>query len=208
MAKSQGNVFKRAKSERRKHPRKFKTWAEYVAYAAKKVKAPTRKKRKVTGKKKTARKKVTRKKSARKRAPKKKTTVVVKSVTRTVGSKKRRRVKRSPAKKQSRRRSVSGKGHNGLLIAAAVAVGGYFLIKSMSKPATTTPYTGQYGTLNTTVNPTRNTQSQDIINYAVAAGLAADTIANLIDRFNNSSDDEIKQVYDYVNTTGDIQYYA
>lgn len=210
MAKAQGNVFKRAKSERKKHPRKFKTWAEYVVFAAKKVKAPARKKRKVTGKNKTARKKVSRKKPAKRkaRAPKRKTTVAtVKSVTRTVGSKKRRRAK--PRAPKSRRRSVSGKGHSGLLIGLAVAAGAYFLLSGMGKTsAPTTPYAGQYGTLNNTVNPVRNTQSQDIINYAIAAGLAADTIADLIDRFNSSSDDEIKQVYDYVNTTGDIQYYA
>ncbi len=208
MAKSQGNIFKRAKSERKKHPRKFKTWAEYVAFAAKKVKAPRKKARRVSGAKKTVRKKTARKRAVRrKKAPKKKTTtVVVKSVTRSIGRKRRPRPK---AKKQTRRRSINGKGGNGLLIGLAVAVGGYFLLSSMSKPAApTTPYYGQYGQLNNTVNPTRNTQSQDLINYAVAAGLAADAIANLVSKFNNSSDDEIKQVYDYVNTTGDITYYA
>ncbi len=209
-------IVKEAKRLRNKSPKRNWQWKDYVAQASAtykrshKAKPATagKKKRKVAGKKKAVKKKTAVK---RNRAPKRKTSVkLVKSITRTVGSKKRRRAKPRPKTKgRSRRRAVSGKGGSGLLLGLAVAVGGYFLLSNMNKmPTTTTPYTGQYGQLQQSVNPTRNSQSQDLINYAIAAGLAADAIADMIERFNDSSDDQIKNVYDYVNTTGDIQAYA
>ena len=113
-------------------------------------------------------------------------------------------------KVKSHTRRVSGKSGSGLLIGLAIGVGGYLLLSSMNKTptTTTTPYYGQYGQLQPTTNPTRNTQSQDLINYAIAAGLAAEAISSLVGLFNNSSDDDIKNVYDYVNTTGDITVYV
>lgn len=136
------------------------------------------------------------------------------SVERVMTGKRRRRRKRTVARRRvvmagsrPRRRSVGGDGSsNKLLIGLGLgALAVYFL----TKKSTTTPV--QYQNLpavTQTSNATRNSQSQDIVNYAMAAGLAATAIAKLIDSLNSSSDDEISNVYDYVNTTGNIEYYA
>jgi hypothetical protein len=197
---------------RKRSVRKKRTRTSKAKKRTTRKRPATRRRKKVTGKKKIVRKKVAHKKSKprkRKKASPRKVLKQVErvSVERTVAGKRRRARKRSApkAKKRYRRRAVSGIGGKGLLVGLAVGVGAYLLLTNMSKTSTTTtPYYGQYGTLNQTANVTRNTQSQDILNYAIAAGLAADLIGKLIDRMNSSSDEDLKNTYDYVNTTGDI----
>ncbi len=121
----------------------------------------------------------------------------------------RRKRRRSTPRKRSvrmagtrRRRSVGKSGGNGMLIALAIGAGALYL---MSRNSTPTYPSGNYATLpplTQTSNYTRNTQSQDIVNYALAAGLAIDAITKLIDKLNTSSDQEVQNTYDVVNTSG------
>lgn len=127
--------------------------------------------------------------------------------TRKRRSRKRRVVMAGP---RPRRRSMGGNGMGNKMIIGlglgALAV--YLLTKKSTVPTTQYPTTYQLPPVTQTSNYTRNTQSQDIVNYAIAAGLAVDAITNLINSLNSSSDQEIQNVYDYVNTTGNIEYYA
>jgi len=111
-----------------------------------------------------------------------------------------------------RHRSVGGSGMgNKMLIGLGLgALAVYLLTKKTTQTTTTTQYPTAYNTpqIIQTSNYTRDTQSQDIVNYAIAAGLAADAVSKIIDRLNSSSDSEVQNVYDYVNTTGNIEYYA
>lgn len=109
-----------------------------------------------------------------------------------------------------RRRSVGGSGMgNKMLIGLGLgALAVYLLTKKTAQTTTQYPTTYSLPPVTQTSNYTRNTQSQDIVNYAIAAGLAADAISKIIDKLNTSSDTEVQNVYDYVNTTGNIEYYA
>lgn len=169
---------------------------------------PKARRKKISGKRAKPRKKATPRKKGRRKSPAAKKVlkqVERVSVERTVAGRKRKRRSKSAPKQRSRRRAVSGKGGIGLLIGLAVGVGAYLLLSNMSKTPTTTPY---YGSLNPTSNITRNTQSQDILNYALAAGLAAEAIYKLIDRLNNSSDSEVAETSSYVATTNDFSWLA
>lgn len=132
------------------------------------------------------------------------------SVERVMAGRRKRR--RSSKKRrvvmagQSRRRKVGGIGGKGLLI--GLGVGALALYLLTKKPATTTPGNYVLPPLTPTNNYTRNTQSNDLINYAIAGGLAIDAIIKLIDRLNNSSDQEVENIYDRVNTTGDFSTYV
>jgi hypothetical protein len=156
-------------------------------------------------------------KRAKRKAPKKRKRVgrrVVKQIEKRSVEKvvagKRRRKRKTPAKGRRvvmagtrRSRSVGKSGSKGLLIGLAVGAAAlYFLTRSRS----TTPSGGVYTLppINQTSNLTRNTQSSNIVNYAVAGGLAIDAIIKLIDRLNTSSDAEVEDIYDHVNTTGDV----
>ncbi len=194
---------------------------------AKKRKRATAKKRKHTGKVKRVRKRVRRRVSVRKpvkkRAKRRTTTrrptlgrrlvkrVERRSVERVITGKRKRR--RSHVRKprvvmagRSRRgRSVGKIGSTGLLIGLGVgALALYFLTKKSTIPAS--PYT--LPPLTQTNNLTRNTQSSDIINYAIAGGLAIDAIIKLIDRLNSSTDQDVTNIYDHVNATGDVDVYV
>jgi hypothetical protein len=133
------------------------------------------------------------------------------SVERVLAGKRRRR--RSPKKRtvvmagSRRRRKVGALGGNGMLVGLGIGALALYLL---TKKSTYTPTQGTYQLppLNTTNNYTRNTQSTDLINYAIAGGLAVDAIIKLIDRLNSSSDQEVSNIYDRVNTTGDFSTYV
>lgn len=136
---------------------------------------------------------------------------VVKQVTKTektmAGSKRRKPRRRAARKVASprRRRSVGGSGKGtGLMI--AVGLGAIALLLLTQKPATPTgTYQGQpLPPLQPTGNYTRDSKSQELLSYAAAAGLAVDAIIKLIDRLNTSTDNEVDNIYDHVNTTGDV----
>lgn len=204
-------ITRDAKKIRNRHPRKFKKWSEYVAYASK---HPVKSRRKKVSGLKSSRKKSSKKKVARKRSVKQKPkvlrTIERASVERTIGKKRRGRSHKKRSSHRPRRISGSG-GSGGLLLGLAVGAGALFLLSGMNKkPATTTnpyPYQ-QLPPVQQTGNYTRDTQSQQIVNYAIAAGIAINAISSLIDRLNSSSDDDIKYIYDDVSTSGNIEMYA
>lgn len=190
------------KSARRKVKRKVKKSATRKA-----IRKPARKKRAKVSRKKPAK----RKKSSKSKAGRHLVKYVERTSTeRVMAGKRRKRSKRTQRKVGSRvtrrRRSVGGIGGSGLL--TGVVLGGlalYMLTKS-STPTTTYPAT--LPPLTQTQNYTRNTQSQEVLNYAMAAGLALDSILSLIDRLNNSSDDQVDDIYNNVSLTGDIGAWA
>jgi len=126
-----------------------------------------------------------------------------------------KRRRRRPAKKRRivmagtrRRRKVGALGGNGMLI--GLGLGALALYLLTKRTGGTSYDTGSYQLppLTPTNNNTRNTQSSDLINYAIAGGLAIDAIIKLIDRLNSSSDQEVENIYDRVNTTGDFSTYV
>ncbi len=132
---------------------------------------------------------------------------VTKSTTERVmaGRKRRRRKPGSIGTAYRRRRSVGGSGGNTGLVIAAVGLGFLALMAFSSKSSSTTQYQNQtLPPLQQTQNYTRNQQSNDLVNYAIAAGLAATAIATLIEKLNSSDDNEVNNIYDHVNTTGDV----
>lgn len=131
------------------------------------------------------------------------------SLVRVVSGKK---VKRTRRKKRRvimagrRRRAVGKKGGSGLLIGLGI---GALAIYLMSRPKTQTyPTYPQLPPLTQTQNYQRNDQTSSILNYALAAGLAVNAITALIDKLNNSDDQQIKNIYDHVETTGSIPDYV
>jgi len=200
---------------KRKHKRKkgaVKRKAVKRKPAKRKKRSPKR--RKVSGvRRKAVKRKPAKRKPAkrRKRSPGRKLVKQVerRSVERVMAGKRRRR--RSPRRKvvmagRPRRRSVGKSGGNKLLIGLAIGAAAlYFLTKK-----TTTAYPTNYNLppLTSTQNYTRNTQSQDLLNYAIAGGLAVDAIIKLIEKLNTSSDQEVQNIYDVVNTTGNLEYLA
>jgi hypothetical protein len=152
-----------------------------------------------------------RSKPKRKRSKRAKGTLIIQQSSvrtrRTVGKKKRARRRKPVTRKRTRR--VSGKKgiSTGLLVGLAVGLGGLYLLSQSSK--TTTPYPStQYPPLQQNSNAIRNSQTSEVVSYAIAAGYAVDAISKLIDLFNNSSDAEVQQVYDHVDSGGDIGIYV
>lgn len=182
--------------------------------AAKKKRPARKKKRPATAKRRPAiRKKKKSARSRRKKAAPPRGKHIVKYVEKTStekvmnGRKKRSRGKRATKVHVARssRRSVGradGGGSGKLLIGLGIgALAIYLITRNTPKQPTyptTLPQVLQTG------NYTRNSQSQDLVNYAIAAGLAVDAISKLIDRLNSSSDQQVQTIYDSVSTTGDV----
>lgn len=149
-------------------------------------------------------------KPKRRRTKRAKGTLVIQHTSvrtrRTVG--KRKRTRKKTTKRSRPRRRVSGKGSGtGLLIGLAIGLGGLYLLSQTQK--TTTPYPStQYPPLQHSSNTIRNSQTSEIVSYAIAAGYAVDAITKLIEYLNKSSDNEVEQKYNYVGQTGELGYLA
>lgn len=222
MARSSGikEAVRKAKAEKKKHPRKYDhlkkkdRWSKgYMKHAFATVSAaPSRRKpaRKPAKRKKVGA--VKKKKKAPRKTARKKSTAglrLVKNVTKSTtervmaGRKRRKRKAGSIGTAYRRSRSVGRSGSNTGLILGVVGLGVIALL--LSQTATTAQYQNQtFPPLQQTQSYTRNQQSNDLVNYAIAAGLAANAIADLINRLNRSDDNEVGNIYDHVNTTGDI----
>lgn len=205
MATALSSIIKEAKHLKRKYPHRFDhlkppdRWSKgYVKQAsaiyAKKHhgKSPVGKKRKVRARRLSA---VTPKP---KPGPKPKPRAVVR--------KKQPYVIHKVIMAGTRRRHRSvGKTDTGMMLPILIGLGAlYFLTRkpaASQSPIILPPITQ-------TSNYTRNQQSQNIIAYATAAGLALSAIASLIDKLNKSSDQEVQNIYDDVNTTGDVGVYV
>lgn len=137
-------------------------------------------------------------KSAPKRKSRKRMTRTVVVVAGTHPKRKRRRSR--PRYKVSHKvRRVRGTGGGGiktkdLLLFGGIAIGGYLLYKSMNKATSTiTPVTGA-PPLVLTSNQQRNDQSQQIIAWATAGGMALDAITRLIQSLNTKSDSQVSSI--------------
>lgn len=202
-------ITREAKRIRKAHPNKYKNlsnpWSSgYVVEAAKNVKRgkTTKPKKKAAPKRKVASKK----KKAVKRSPAKRkvtTRSVVRSTTRSVGAvkpaavgKKRSR-RKSPRKVSgsSRGRSVGKKDKTMLYLGlGALALGAVYLFTK--KSSTPVYYQGQnLPPLQQTGNTVRDQQQNNILQWAMAGGLAISAITNLIDRLNGSNDQEVESIY-------------
>jgi hypothetical protein len=207
MAKKKRSVKAKGRVKRRPRAKtkKKSTRKRVVARRKPAKRNPVARKRKAPRKRKAARK---RKSAAGRHLVKQ---VERSSVERVMTGKRRRR--RSAKKNRvvmagtRRRRKVGALGGNGMLIGLGIGALALYLLTKKSTP-TTTPGTYQLPPLTPTNNYTRNTQSTDLINYAIAGGLAIDALIKLIDRLNSSSDQEVANIYDRVNTTGDFSTYV
>lgn len=119
----------------------------------------------------------------------------------------RRRRRRVVMAGRTRRRRVGSNGNGGggmkWLLPVAIGVGALWLLSKKNSPASPGGVY-QLPPLTNTQNQIRNTQSQDLVNYAVAGGLAIDAIMKLIDRLNTSSDQQVQNIYDVYHTTGSL----
>lgn len=207
MAKA--NPLKKITAEaKRIRKRKPKTsWKSAIKQAGKKfrdgkIRSPRKKKAgAVSGSRKKATK---RKKSRARKAKKPVTAVAIRKTTTTVRA---RKVGRSAPVKRHRMAGGGGNGGNGggtkkLLMLGLLVLGGFLIWKAL-KPKTATLPPGTPPLIQTS-NPVRNTQTNDIVQYALAAGLAFDAIARLIQSLNNRSDDGISDIYDELDRGGTI----
>jgi hypothetical protein len=125
--------------------------------------------------------------------------------SRSVGTRRRsypRKKRVVMAGRGRRSRSVGKKGNMGLLMVLGVgALALYFL----TRPKTVSyPNLNQLPPLNATANYQRNDQQNTILQYALAASLGIDAITKLIQSLNSSSDDQVRSIYDHVETTGSL----
>lgn len=179
--------------------------------AKRKVHGPAKRKRikRKPAKRKAVTHKRKRSKPKRKRSKRAKSTLVIQQTSvrtrRTIGKKKRKRTRRKTAKRKPTRRRVGRKGGStGLLVGLAVGLGGLYLLSQSSKPTTPYPST-QYPPLQQSSNSIRNSQTSEVVSYAIAAGYAVDAITKLINLFNNSSDEQVDQIYqDAYQSGGDL----
>lgn len=209
MANALKKITTEAKRLKREFPHKFdrskKPWQKYTQWASERYNTG---KIGATKKKKAKKAKPVRKKSRasapkkRKRASKKRTTAVAVRKTTT-----KVRVRKVGSPKPTRRR-MAGKGNgggNGLkkLLPVALLVGaGLLLWKAFSPKAPAVPPGAP--PLTTTGNQVRNQQSQDIVAYAMAAGMAFDAITKLINSLNQRGDNEVQYIYDELDRGGDL----
>ncbi len=218
------NVLKTAKSIRRKHPNKYKgkknPWRHYVMEAsakamgkkrkpAKKKKATRHHKRKVSAHRPAKVGRVKRKGPGKRKRHVKRKTGTRKRATRKRSTHKRRKV--GSTGNGNRRSSNGGGGGSSLSsLMPVLLIGGLALIafkmfgdkgnQQTQLPPGTPP-------LQLTTNPTRNTQAQNIVAYAMAGGLAVDAIIKLIQALNEKPDSEVSNIYDNINSTGGIPGY-
>jgi hypothetical protein len=188
-----------AKRIRKQKPKT--TWKSAVKqagakYRSGKIRAPKKKVGKVGAKRAKPRKKAAKRKSSARKKPV--TTMVVRE--RVVRA---RRVGRSAPVKRHRMAGSGGKGGmKNLLTIGLLVLGGFLLWKALKKPATTLPP----GTppLYQTSNQLRNDQSNQILQYALAAGLTLDAITKLIQNLNSSRDSDVETIYDELDRGGEL----
>lgn len=156
-------------------------------------------------KKRSARKKAPAKRKRRTSAKKVIKQVEKRSVERVLAGKRRQRSrsrKRPVMAGTRRRRSVGKSGGSGLLI--GVGLGALAIYLLTRKPAASTY---NLPPVTQTQNLTRNNQTSDIVNYAIAGGMAIDAIIKLIGLLNSSSDSDVQDMHETMHTTGDLGIY-
>lgn len=167
-----------------------------------------RKPRRSVGKRKPVKRKkrVVRRKAVRRKPVKRRRRTVRKKVAAVSGTRRRRRRRVVMASRPRRRRVGSSGGGSGLpkwLLPVALGAAALWFVTKKTVTSST-PGTYQLPPLTQTQNVTRNNQSNDLINYAVAGGLAIDAIMKLIDKLNSSNDQEVQNIYDTYHATGNL----
>lgn len=206
MSTALAKIVREAKRIRKAHPNKHKKWKGFVQDASRKYNAGTIGKRKPSRKKKGVPKRVSRKKHVpAKHSPKKrhaKRRSKKRSVSR-VGAVSRSRKRRRKSHRTRRVGAVRRSG-GGISTGTVVAVGlGALAVYMLTRPKQTA-LPSSVPPLVTTTNPLRNSQSQDIIAYATAGGLAIDAVIRLINSLNTKSDAEVQAAHSEINETGAI----
>lgn len=131
------------------------------------------------------------------------------SVERVLAGRRRRRhraVRRRRSVTGSARRRSVGKGSTNMLLGIGIGAVALYLLTRNSTPTYPAGYTNLPPVVQTP-NPTRNTQTQDIVNYAIAGGMAIDAIIKLIGMLNGSDDSEVQDIHDNMHSTGDLGIY-
>lgn len=198
------NVLKKittaAKAYRKKHP--GASWKSAVKKAGSMYRSGSLKPKR----KKAAPKKVARKKRAKRSAS------VGLVVTRSGALRKRRKAvsrkkataprkrRKAVTKKVTRRRVGSSRGPSTGAVVAIVGLGALLVYAMTKKPASST--------YQPTGNAYRDSTATRIISIAEAAGLAATQIAALISKLNNSSDAQLQNISDQVESGADISQIA
>lgn len=205
MASTLAKIVRKAKQIRKSSPNKYKgkkAWQSYVKDAAKQVKKPAAKKRKISkvpAKRKPVRKAASkaRPRTRRKKAVRKVT--VTRSVS-VMGSR-----KKSTGIKHRRKRKVGKIGgiSPGLLIVGGLGLLAIFMLTKKQEPQ----IPPGAPPLVTTTNPVRDQKANNIVTWAVAGGLAIDAIIKLINSLNQSDDNEVDEVYDSINSGSGIPPY-
>lgn len=180
------------------------TWKSAVKQAGKKfrdgkIRTPKRKK---AGAVSGSRKKAAKRKKPRARKRKKPVTAV--AIRKTTTTVRARRVGRSAPVKRHRMAGSGSKGGGmkNLLTIGLLVLGGFLLWKAM-KPKTTTLPPGT-PPLYQSSNQLRNDQSNQIVQYALAAGLTIDAISRLIQNLNSSRDSDVSNIYDELDRGGEL----
>lgn len=176
-----------AKKIRKRHPNKHRKWTNYVKEAASKLAKPTRKR-------KPAVKKATRKRTVRRKA-----------VRSTMGKTTTMRVRRKTVYKVrrvgARRAGSGGFSLTPLLVLAGVGIVGYKLL-SKKKEDTPNTNTEPLPQIRQTSNPVRDQASNDIVQWAQAAGIAVNALAELIKSLNSKSDAEVISMRNNIDGNG------
>lgn len=143
-------------------------------------------------------------KPAKRRTRKPVTTIVVRQVKAVkVGSRKRRRSAAPKRRMAGTRRRVGGSGKKSNILPIVLAVGAGILLwkalgnKQQSPPPGAPP-------LVSTANQVRNQQANDILQYAMAAGLTLDAITRLIKNLNTKGDADVNYYYNTIDSGGQI----
>lgn len=170
-----------------------------VKYRTGKIRKPRRKKVSSVG---STRKKAVKKKKSRSRGKRPVTAVAVRKTTTTMRA---RRVGRSAPVKRHR---MAGSGSKGggvkTLLTVGILAGAAYLLWKALKPAAPQLPPGTTATLYQSQNQQRNDQSNQIVQYAIAAGLTVDAISRLIESLNQSRDADVSNIYDELDRGGEL----
>ncbi len=191
-----------AKRIRKRKPKT--TWKSAVKqagakYRSGKIRAPKRKKVAAVGR--VRKKAAKRKKTSSQKRKRPVTAVTVRKTSTTVRA---RRVGRSAPVKRHRMAGSGGRDKTmKTLLTVGLLAGAAFLIWKAMKP--TQPQLPP-GTppLVQSANPVRNTQSSQIVQYAIAAGLTIDAITRLIQNLNVQRDTDVSEIYDELDRGGEL----
>lgn len=199
---------------RKSRPNKHRKWTAYVKDAAKEYKAggKPKRKRKVSAVSKVGkvgkvrrRRRVSAARPSSGHTSNNPTRTATYAATSTASIARRRAKPRRKSVARVGRRRVGSTGSTMKSLLPVLLIGGGLAVAYMlMKKSSTAPPVNGYPPLINTANPQRNQTSQNILNYAMAAGLTTDAILKLISALNRRSDADVKKVAETVDSGGGI----